>query len=210
MSSGVGRDLSIPELTAPRNAERRTNGDLLMLTSHWWAALLAVAVVIPVVVTVPAHGDEESRAPDATILSKTVTLKFEMTGAGENVTISTAMSVFEIEAEQRKESQADVGEVVASAENSDGTTSSELAVESRSKIEGTVSIDDATGIVLVTCTGSIQESKNSEDESGGSESESKVEAVIEFEASTRIKPGESRELVKAGAFQVTLGVEVSE
>jgi hypothetical protein len=85
-----------------------------------------------------------------------------------------------------------------------------LAIESRSEIEGTVSIDDATGTVLVTCTGSIRESKSTEDESGGSESESKVEVSVDFEASTRIKSGESRELVKAGAFQVILRVEVSE
>jgi hypothetical protein len=181
-----------------------------MLSSHWWTALLAVAVALPIVGTIPAHGEEESRAPEVTVLSKTVTLHFEMTGAGENMTISTATSVFQIETEQSKESQDGVEEAEESTENSGDTASSELAIESRSRIEGTVSIDDATGIVLVTCTGSLRESKSSEDESGDSESELKVEASIDFEASTRIKPGESRELVKAGAFQVTLRVEVSE
>jgi hypothetical protein len=181
-----------------------------MLSSHWWTALLAVAVALPIVGTVPAHGEEESRAPEVTVLSKTVTLHFEMTGAGENVTISTATSVFQIETEQSKESQDGVEEAEESTENSGDTASSELAIESRSEIEGTVSIDDATGTVLVTCTGSIRESKSTEDESGGSESESKVEVSVDFEASTRIKSGESRELVKAGAFQVILRVEVSE
>ncbi len=198
------------EQTASRNAELRTYGDLLMLSSHWWTALLAVAVALPIVGTVPAHGEEESHAPEVTVLSKTVTLHFEMAGAGKNVTISTATSAFQIETEQSKESRDGVGEAEESTENSGDTASSELAIESHSKIEGTVSVDDATGTVLVTCTGSIRESKSTEDESGDSESELKVEASINFEASTRIKPGESRELVKAGAFQVTLRVEFSE
>ena len=181
-----------------------------MFSSHLWTALLAVSVVLPIVGTMPAHGEEEARVPEVTVLSKTVTLTFEMAGAGENATISTATSVFQIETERSKESQDGVGEAKESTENIRDTASSELAIEGRSKIEGTVSIDDATGIVLVICTGSLRESKSSEDESGDSESESKVESSIEFEASTRIKPGESRELVKGGTFQVTLRVEVSE
>ena len=188
----------------------KTEGEMLMFSSYVWTALLTVTVALPIVGTLPAHGEEESRAPEVTVLSKTVTLHFEMAGAGKNVTISTATSVFQIETEQSKESQDGVEVAEESTENSGDTASSELAIESRSKIEGTVSIDDATGTVLVTCTGSIRESKSTEDESGDSESELKVEASIDFEASTRIKPGESRELVKAGAFQVTLRVEVSE
>lgn len=181
-----------------------------MFSSHLWTALLAVSVVLPIVGTVPAHGEEKARVPEVTVLSKTVTLYFEMTGAGENVTISTATPAFQIDTEQRKDSEDGVGKAEESAESSDVSTSSELAVKSRSEIEGTVSIDDATGIVLVICTGSFQESKSSEDQSGGSESESKVESSIKFEASTRIKPGVSRVLVKGGAFQVSLRVEFSE
>jgi len=147
-----------------------------MLSSHWWTALLAVAVALTIVGTVPAHGEEESRAPEGTVLSKTVTLNFEMAGAGKNVTISTATSAFQIETEQSEESQDGVGEAEESTENSGDTASSELAIESRSKIEGTVSIDDATGTVLITCSGSIRESKSTEDESGDSESELEVDA----------------------------------
>ena len=181
-----------------------------MFSSHIQAGLLGGTVILSILGTVSAHGEEEAKVPEVKVLSKTVTLHFEMAGAGENVTISTATSAFQIETEQSKESQDGVEVAEESTEISGDTASSELVIESRSEIEGTVSIDDATGIVLVTCTGSIRESKSTEDESGGSESESKVEASVDFEASTRIKPGESRELVKAGAFQVTLRVEVSE
>jgi hypothetical protein len=164
---------------------------------------------------VVADADDQKNTPASTPLSKSVTLYFEIAGAGQSFSITTATTAFHLNSEMThaKENGQETEENSEAAANNDegkDAVSSEVTSESKTEFKGSVAIDEATGLVLVTCHGSIRESKDSEEEADGTENESTMESSFRFDASTRVRPGQPKLLVQSGPVSIKLTVDVAE
>jgi hypothetical protein len=183
-----------------------------MYSPYLWKKIALPGALMMLLGVIAFAGPEEEKSPESSPLTKSVTLYFELAGAGQSFAITTATTDYRLHSEvsrARENGQEDVDSASSDAEGGN-SVSSEVATESQMDFEGSVSIDEATGLVFVTCDGTIRELKDAEDEASGTENESRFESTINFDANTRIRPGAPKLLVQSGPFSVNLTVEIAE